>query len=73
MDLPTVFQYLGVAINGLQCCTFGLIREEVINLADSTVESNDGETVVGNVHDQVLAHDGQADEAEISTGLSLRS
>lgn len=45
----------------------------MVDLADGSVERDNGVSMVGNVQDQVLAHDGQADEAEISTGLSLRS
>jgi hypothetical protein len=66
-------QYFDRATLGIQCCTFGFVLKEAINLADGTVENNDSEAVVGDVHDQVLAHDGQADEAEVSTGLGLRS
>jgi hypothetical protein len=39
----------------------------MIDLGDRAVEGNDFEAMVGGVHDQVLAHDGQANEAEIST------
>jgi hypothetical protein len=48
--------------------TFGLIGEEVVNLGHSSVESNDIVTVIGGVQDQVLAHHGQADQTEISSG-----
>lgn len=47
--------------------TLGLICEEVVNLGDGSVECNDIETVIGGVEDQILAHDGQANEAEISS------
>lgn len=52
--------------------TLGLVGEEAVNLGGGTVEGADLEAVVGNVHDQVLAHDGQTDEAEISTGNMVR-
>lgn len=48
--------------------TLGLIVEETVNLGGGTVESANGEAVVGSVQNQVLAHNGQTDEAEISTG-----
>lgn len=52
--------------------TFCLVLEKTVNLCNSTVESHDLEFVVRNVHDQVLAHNGQTDEAEISTGSDPR-
>jgi len=44
----------------------GLVLEEAVNLGDSAVESNNIEAVVGSVEDQVLTHDGQTDETEVS-------
>lgn len=44
----------------------GLVVQEAVNLGDGTVEGDDGEAVVGGVEDQVLAHDGQTDETEVS-------
>ena len=52
--------------------TFGFILEETVNLGDGAVEGNDGETVVGGVQNEILAHDSQTNEAEISTGFRLR-
>lgn len=49
--------------------TFRLVLNEAVDFGDSTIEGNDFEAVVGGVHDEVLAHDGQANEAEISTGI----
>lgn len=40
----------------------------MVNLADSAVEGDDSVSVISSVHDQVLAHDSETDEAEISTG-----
>ena len=48
--------------------TLGLVLEEVVNLADGTVEGNNGESIIGSIEDQVLSHDSQADEAEIAAG-----
>lgn len=48
--------------------TLGLICEEVVNLGDGSVEGDNIETVISSIEDQVLAHDGQANEAEISSG-----
>lgn len=53
--------------------TFGLVLEEAVDLTDGTIKDNDSVAMVGNIHDQILAHDSQADEAEISTGLCLHS
>jgi hypothetical protein len=44
----------------------GLVLEEAVDLGDSAVESNNSEAVVGSVEDQVLTHDGQTDETEVS-------
>lgn len=53
----------------LEELTLGLVGEEVVNLRNGTVEGNDVEAVIGSVQDQVLTHDSQADEAEISSGF----
>lgn len=53
--------------------TLGLILEEAVDLGDGTVEGNNGEAVIRSVENQVLAHDSQADEAEITTRFSVRS
>lgn len=47
--------------------TLGLVGKESIDLLDCAVESHDGESMVSHVHDEVLAHHSQADEAEVST------
>lgn len=52
--------------------TLGLVCQKAINLGGGTVVSTNLEAVVGNVHDQVLAHDGQTDETEISTRNEVR-
>lgn len=52
--------------------TLGLIGEEAVDLGGRAVVSADSETVISNVEDQVLAHNGQTDEAEISTRSRMR-
>lgn len=52
--------------------TLSLVRQEVVNLGDGAVESADGEAVISNVQDEVLAHNGQTDEAEVSTRSKVR-
>ena len=47
--------------------TLGLIGEEVVNLGHCAVEGNDIVAVICGIQDQVLAHNSQADEAEISS------
>lgn len=42
----------------------------MVDLGNGTVESDNIESVVGNVKDQVLSHDSKTDEAEISTGVA---
>ena len=49
--------------------TLGLIGKEVVNLGDSSVESNDFVAMISSVENQVLAHHGQADQTEISSGF----
>ena len=46
--------------------TFCFIIQETVDFGDSTVESNDGEALVCGVQDEVLAHNGQPNEAEVS-------
>lgn len=52
--------------------TFSLGVQEPINFCDGTIESDNGELVVCSVHNQVLTHDGQTDEAEVTTGSDPR-
>lgn len=52
--------------------TLGLVLQETIDLGGCTVVSANGEAVISNVQNQVLAHDGQTDEAEISTRSKTR-
>lgn len=44
----------------------GLVLKEAVDLGDSAVEGNNSEAVVSSVEDQVLTHDGQTDETEVS-------
>ena len=52
--------------------TLGLIVQETVHLGGGTVVGADGETVVGSVQDQVLTHDGQTDQTEVSTRQRTR-
>lgn len=52
--------------------TLGLVLQETVNLRGCTVVSANGESVISDVQDQVLAHNGQTDEAEISTRNKVR-
>ena len=42
--------------------------EEVIDLRGRAVEDGDAVAVVGHVEDEVLTHDGQADQADVGVG-----
>jgi hypothetical protein len=53
--------------------TLGLVFQEAVDLGNGAVEGHDGEAVVGGVENQVLAHDGQTDETEVSAGESSMS
>ena len=44
----------------------GFVGDEVIDLGDGAVEDGDLESVVVHVEDEVLSHDGKADEADIT-------
>jgi hypothetical protein len=44
----------------------GLVLQEAIDLCDGSVEGHDSETVVSHVEDEILTHDGQANEAKVS-------
>jgi hypothetical protein len=63
---------LAIGLSFLLGLTLGLLLQETINLGSCAVVGANGELVVGNVQDQVLTHDGQTDEAEISTGNDVR-
>ena len=52
--------------------TLGFVLQESVHLLNGPIESHDGEAMVGSVHDQVLAHDGQTNEAEITTWNNSR-
>lgn len=77
IDLPirqrSVFSPCSPGIPGSpEKLTLSLVIQETVNLGGGTVVGANGEAVVGNVQNQVLAHDGQTDEAEISTRNRVR-
>jgi len=47
-----------------------LIVQEPIDLCDGSIESNNSESMVSGIEDQVLTHDSKADEAEIPDSFS---
>ena len=44
----------------------GFVGDEVVDLGDGAVEDGDLESVVVHVEDEVLSHDGKADQADIT-------
>lgn len=74
MDLPAQRLVYGATFGlvSRSLLTLGLIVEEAVDLGDGTVEGHNGETVISGVENQVLAHDSQTDEAEITTGFMAR-
>ena len=44
----------------------GLVSQEVIHFGSSPVEGTYDETVIRHIQDQVLTHDGQTDQSNIS-------
>ena len=53
--------------------TFCFIGKESIDLGDGTIEGNDSEAVVCCIEDEVLTHDGQTDETEVTFWLTVVS
>lgn len=47
--------------------TLGLVFQETVDFRDRPVVGHDSEAVVRGIENQVLAHDGQTDKAEITT------
>jgi len=48
---------------------FGFVGEKRIYLVGGAVVSDDGEAVVVHVEDEILAHDGQTDECDVTLEL----
>jgi hypothetical protein len=71
MGLPKQNHQYGV-INRPGLSTFCFVLKELVYFGDGTVEGNDFEAMVGSIHDQVLAHDGQTNKAKITTGFGTR-
>ena len=46
--------------------------EKTVDLGNGTIERTDGEAMVGDIQDQILAHHGQTNEAKIRTGYRPR-
>lgn len=47
--------------------TLGLVCKEMIHFGHGAVEGHNIETVVGSVENQILAHDGQANKAKVTS------
>jgi hypothetical protein len=54
--------------DGLSLC---LVLKKTVNLGHCSVESNNSEAVISHVENEILAHNGQANKAEISPDTSL--
>lgn len=52
----------------IELLTLSFVCKKVVDFRDCAVESNDIDAVISGVQDQVLTHDGQANEAKISSG-----
>lgn len=57
---------------GKTVSTFSFILHETIDLGNGPIESDDGKSLVGSIEDDVLAHHGKANEAEITTNKRSR-
>ena len=51
----------------MEVLTLGLVCKEVVDLGHGTVEGHDVEAVVGSIENQILAHDGQANKAKVTS------
>ena len=51
--------------------SLGFVGQEFVDLGDRPVVGDDGETVVVHVEDEVLAHDGQADQRDVALRLHV--
>lgn len=49
-----------------------LVGQKMVDFGDRPIEGYDSEAMVCSIHDQVLAHDSQTDEAEVTTGIRPR-
>ena len=68
-DAARALEQAGELLDGMRADdlgALGFVGEEVVHLGDGAVEDGDLEAVVVHVEDEVLAHDGQADEADIT-------
>ena len=50
----------------------GFLVEEVIHLGNGAIEGDHGEAVVVHVQNQILAHDGQTNDSNISFRFHIR-
>jgi hypothetical protein len=48
---------------------FGFVGEEVVDFGDGTIEDGHFEAVVIHVEDEILTHYGEADEADVTSGV----
>ena len=68
-DLARLLELVNHVAEGLgadDLGVLGLVPQKVVNLLDGAVERANGEPVVVHVQDQVLAHDCQSDQRQIS-------
>jgi hypothetical protein len=74
-DATGTFQeadHLGQRMGADDLGALRLVGEEGVHLVNRAVEGHDGEAVVVHVQDQVLAHDGQADDGDVSARFHVR-
>jgi hypothetical protein len=68
-DLSGLLQLAAELFNGVSTndrFTLGTISKELVDLGGSTVVSAHGKSVIGHVQDQVLTHNGETDQTDIS-------
>ncbi len=48
---------------------FGFVVEKFVHFGNGAIEDSDGEAVVVHVEDEVLAHDGEPDQTDVSLSV----
>ena len=76
-DAARALEQAGKLLNGVRpdnLCAFGFVGHEIVDFRNSAIEYRNLKAVVVHVEDEVLAHDGQANEGDVCVlGHDVRS
>ncbi len=64
--------HFGEGVGAEDAGAFGFLVEEVVDFGDGAVVGHDREAMVVHVEDEVLAHDGQSDDGDISVRFHVQ-